>query len=252
MTSRRHFLTQSTVALGASLGFTDLFASEFPDTLDFSDIDLAGKKILFQGDSITDAGRQRGVEGPNRANALGYGYAAYLATFLMGKQPFAQMEFFNRGISGNKVFQLAERWQADCIDLQPDIVSIMIGVNDYWHTFTHGYEGTVETYENDLRTLLHVTQKALPNVKFMLCEPFFLPKGTAIPEEWNADVFQQYQEIVRVIAIDFDAVFVPFQDAFNKALKLAPTEHWCPDGVHPSPGGSYLMAKAWLKGFAKL
>lgn len=240
------------MAVGASLGLSDVFTSSFDELDTLPEGFLEGKTILFQGDSITDAGRKRDVEGANLPTALGYGYAGYLGTFLMGKYPFSQFQIFNRGVSGHKVFQLADRWEEDCISLQPDIVSILIGVNDYWHTFTHGYEGTVETFENDLRTLLHITQKALPSVKFILGEPFFLPKGYAIPEQWDADIFKQYQEVVRVTAIDFDSIFIPYQSVFDKALKLARTEHWCPDGVHPSPGGNYLMAKAWLKGFGRV
>ncbi len=97
--------------------------------------------------------------------------------------PAAGLKIFNRGVSGNKVYQLAERWQADCLDLKPNVLSILIGVNDYWHKHKHNYDGTLEKYEGDYRALIKRTKDALPEVRLILCEPFTLKVG-AVDDTW--------------------------------------------------------------------
>jgi lysophospholipase L1-like esterase len=201
--------------------------------------------ILFQGDSITDAGRSR--EHPNDANLLaplGQGYAFLAAANLLTARPDDKLKIFNRGISGNKVHQLAERWQPDCLDLQPDVLSILIGVNDIWHKLNGNYDGTVETYENDYRALLQRTKEALPDVKLVICEPFILICG-AVKESWVPE-FAGFRAAALELAIEFGAVFVPFQTMFDRAVEYAPPEHWAQDGVHPSPQGASLMAHHWV------
>ncbi len=203
--------------------------------------------ILFQGDSITDAGRKREDEGiPNKTSMLGGGYVHYTTANLLANHPDKNLKIYNRGISGNKVFQLAERWDKDCINLKPNIVSILIGVNDYWHTKTHGYEGTIITYEADLRDLVGRTQRELPGVKIVLCEPFIIAGGTALDATWEPN-FAGYRTAVKQISKDFKTIFVPFQSVFNEALKKAPASYWGNDGVHPSMAGAQLMAQTWLK-----
>lgn len=113
---------------------------------------------------------------------FGSGYVLFTATQLLEGKAALQPKIYNRGISGNKVYQLRERWEVDCLAFQPDVLSILIGVNDYWHTLTHGYKGTVETYENDLRALLKYTKEKLPNTQIVLCEPFTLRDGAAIED----------------------------------------------------------------------
>jgi len=147
---------------------------------------------------------------------------------------------YNRGISGDNVFQLANRWDTDCINLKPDVVSILVGVNDYWHTFKHGYEGTVETYEKDYRTLLERTRRELPEVTLVICEPFVFRCGD-VDEKWFPD-FDGYSAAAKKVATDFNTKFVPFQSMFDKAIKKAPAKYWAADGVHPTMAGAYLMA----------
>jgi lysophospholipase L1-like esterase len=200
--------------------------------------------ILFQGDSITDAGRDRRRQNnANEARAMGTGYA-----FLAGSQLLAEHYrpiVYNRGISGDKVFQLADRWDADCIALKPDIISILVGVNDYWHTFKHGYDGTVETYEKDYRALLERTRRELPEATLVICEPFVLHCGE-VDEKWLPD-FNGYRTAAKKVATDFNTIFIPFQSMFDKAIKKAPAEYWAADGVHPTMAGAYLMAQRWIK-----
>jgi lysophospholipase L1-like esterase len=204
-----------------------------------------GQTILFQGDSITDAGRKKGDPAVNSQPALGNGYAWLAAAQLLVERPSEDLKIYNRGISGNKVYQLAERWQADCLDLKPDVLSVLIGVNDYWHTMKHGYTGTLEKYESDYRSLLQRTKDALPNVKLIVCEPFVL-KADEIDDAWIAN-FEGYREAARHVAESVDAVFVPFQSMFDLAVKVAPPARWAADGVHPSNDGSALMASWWLQ-----
>jgi lysophospholipase L1-like esterase len=204
-----------------------------------------GDTILFQGDSITDAGRKRDVPDANSLAALGNGYAWLAAAQLLVDYPDANFKIFNRGISGNKVFQLAERWQADCLDLKPNVLSILIGVNDYWHAHQGEYNGTLETYESDYRALIQRTKDALPNVRLILCEPFSLKAG-AVDDSWHP-AFDGYRAAARRIADDAKAAFVPFQAMFDAAVKVAPPATWAADGVHPTPSGAALMAHWWLK-----
>jgi lysophospholipase L1-like esterase len=208
--------------------------------------------ILFQGDSITDAGRTRGQYYANNNAGMGGGYVKHIATELLGLHPGHNLKIYNRGISGNKVHQLANRWDEDCLQIQPDVLSILIGVNDFWHTVSYNYDGDVQTYEDDYRRLIERTLNALPAVKIIIGEPFVLYDGTAIDKDQWRISFPSYQAVARKIAGEFNAEFIGYQEVFEKALALAGTEYWCPDGVHPSMAGSYLMANAWSEAFYKL
>jgi lysophospholipase L1-like esterase len=159
-------------------------------------------------------------------------------------RPDDNLTFFNRGISGNKVFQLAERWQTDALNLKPDVLSILIGVNDIWHALNGQYDGTVDVYEKDYRALVKKTQEALPEVKLVVCEPFVLRCG-AVNSTWFPE-FDEYRVAAKRVAEDAKAVFVPFQEMFDRAAKIAPPERWAKDGVHPTADGAALMAHAWL------
>ncbi|WP_116106101.1 SGNH/GDSL hydrolase family protein [Lewinella sp. IMCC34191] len=208
--------------------------------------------VLFQGDSITDAGRDRDRTEANDYGNMGVGYALLASAMLVGKYPGTDLTYYNRGISGNKVYQLDDRWEADALDLKPDVVSILIGVNDFWHMLNGNYDGTVEVYRNDFRALLQRTRDELPGVRFILCEPFIIRGGKAVESERWATEFPAYPEVAKEIADEFDAAWVPFQQVFDEALEEAPAEHWSHDGVHPSLAGSYRMAEAWMEAFAGL
>jgi lysophospholipase L1-like esterase len=204
-----------------------------------------GDTVLFQGDSITDAGRKREAAGEaNSFAALGSGYAWLAAAQLIIDRQEDNLKIFNRGISGNKVYQLAERWQADCLGLKPNVLSILIGVNDFWHKHKHNYDGTLEKYEADYHDLLVHTREQLPEVKLVVCEPFVLKAG-AVDETWFPE-FDRYRAAARRVANEADAVFVPFQSLFDQAAHLAPAAHWAADGVHPTVHGAALMAHWWL------
>ncbi len=203
--------------------------------------------ILFQGDSITDAGRNKNTEeNANQQNMLGSGYPLFTAAQLLCNYPSKDLRIYNRGISGNKVFQLQDRWEKDCLAIKPDVLSILIGVNDYWHTKSHGYDGTIETYAHDYKALLEDTKKRLPGVSLVIGEPFTVKGGSALDDSWYP-AFDAYRETARQLAVEYDAIFVPYQSVFDKALEQAPSTYWSPDGVHPSMAGAQLMANAWLE-----
>jgi lysophospholipase L1-like esterase len=205
-----------------------------------------GDTILFQGDSITDAGRSRdGASQANSPEAMGKGYAWLAASQLLVDMPDANLKIFNRGVSGDKVYQLADRWQADCLDIKPDVLSILVGVNDFAHVFKHGYEGTLEKYESDYHALIRRTKAALPEVRLVIGEPFVLKAGL-VDDTW-IEPFAKYRAAARRMAKEAGAAFVPYQTMFDAAVKVAPPAHWAADGVHPSSHGAALMAHWWLK-----
>ena len=248
---RRNFLKNALIGTAG--------ISALPVVLSAHEVDLASPSpkinvnflknsnvILFQGDSITDAGRNREVKDPNNQGALGGGYAFLTAAELLNEFPQKNLQIYSRGISGNKVFQLAERWQADSIDLKPSVLSILIGVNDYWHKHNGNYDGTVEIYERDLRALLKRTKEALPDTKLVICEPFAVLGCKAVDGTWFPE-FDRYRAAARKLAGEFNTIFIPYHDIFAKATKVAPPTYWTADGVHPSIAGGKLMAQAWMK-----
>ena len=208
---------------------------------------MSYQNILFQGDSITDCGRQRD---PGEANiGLGSGYAMLSAAELLKRYPADKLTIFNRGISGNRVVDLYARWKIDCLNLKPDLLSILIGVNDTWHKFNHNNGVGLQRYERIYRELLTWTKESLPHIKLMLGEPFVLPFG-AVNEEWLPEIAER-RIIVKKLADEFDAAFIPYQTIFDQALQQAPAEYWLVDGVHPTLAGHSLMAAAWLEAFEK-
>ncbi|MFB2118628.1 SGNH/GDSL hydrolase family protein [Parapedobacter sp. 2B3] len=202
--------------------------------------------ILFQGDSITDAGRDKKSDSPNNSGALGHGYALLAAANLLHTHATKQPLVYNKGISGNKVHQLAARWEEDCVSLKPNILSILIGVNDYWHTLSGNYDGTIQVYRDDYRKLLDRTMKALPHVKLIIGEPFAVNNVKAVTNDWFP-AFDEYRAAAREIADEYRAVFIPYQRVFDEASKKTPASYWTGDGVHTTLAGSQLMAEAWLQ-----
>ncbi|GHT74040.1 lipase [Bacteroidia bacterium] len=249
--NRRNFFKKTALTGVAAISLPEIVSAALTGTNSISETDKlrfsSGDIVLFQGDSITDCGRSRDDENePNKQSQLGYGYALFAAANLLANNADKKLKIYNRGISGNKVFQLAERWMKDCINLRPNIVSILIGVNDYWHTKTGGYTGTIVEYEADYRTLVARTQKELPWAKIVVCEPFIIHGGTALDDTWESNI-APYREAAKRIAHDYKLTFVPYQSVFNEALKKADATYWGADGVHPSMAGAQLMAQAWVK-----
>jgi lysophospholipase L1-like esterase len=199
--------------------------------------------ILFQGDSITDAGRDRRNTDPNSAPALGGGYPLIAASHVLRAHPDGAFRVFNRGVSGDKVPALQARWDADTISLKPDIVSILVGVNDFWHRLLNGYTGTVADFETQYDGLLRTTREALPNARFVVLEPFVLVTG-AVDAKWFPE-FDERRAVVARVARRAGATFVPLQTLFTQLAKSAPPSYWLADGVHPTIAGHAAIADRW-------
>jgi lysophospholipase L1-like esterase len=250
MVNRRKFIKKTSFAGISVLGIPGIVNAAMSSKKEASAIKFSsGDKILFQGDSITDAGRNKRITSYNNPNDLGKGYVFLAAADLLHTHAEKKLQIYNKGISGNKVYQLAERWENDCLTLQPDVLSILIGVNDFWHKLNGHYKGTVEVYKNDLLALLERTKKQLPSVKLVIGEPFAVKGVKAVDDSWYPE-FDGYREAAQEVATTFNATFVPFQKVFDEAEKKAPGSYWTTDGVHPSMAGSKLMAHAWLKAVA--
>jgi len=204
----------------------------------------AGTVLLFQGDSITDCGRDRAAAEPNLARALATGYPLLIAARLLGDRPGAGLRIFNRGVSGNTVPDLDARWQADALDLKPDVLSILIGVNDIWHKFNGTFNGTVEDYESGYGALLDRTRRALPGVRLVVLEPFALRTG-AVTDAWFPE-FDQRRAAAARVAERAGATFVPLHGLFARLSQGVGPAYWAADGVHPTVAGHGAIAGAWL------
>jgi len=246
ISDRRSFIKKTALGTMAAISIPEILIAAAPKKGGKKIQLLKDYKILFQGDSITDSGRNKeDISGFNNARVLGNGYVFLAAAALLRKYAPLNLKIFNKGISGNKVFQLAERWDKDCLDIKPDVLSILIGVNDIWHKLNGQYDGTVDVYRRDYIALLERTKNALPDVQLIICEPFGVRGVKAVGDKWYPE-FLEYQKTARDIAIQFGAVFIPYQSIYDEAQKQAPGEYWTGDGVHPSLAGAELMAEAWM------
>lgn len=202
--------------------------------------------ILFQGDSVTDCGRRTSGGCGYEQGEMGPGYPGLVKSRLSCDFPDREFTFLNRAISGNRIVDLYARWRVDALNLSPDILSILIGVNDSWHEQSHnGVE--VPRAERIYRELLSWTREKLPACRLVLLEPFALACGAGAP---LADEVRLRGAFTRRLADEFGATFIPLQSLFEEAYARAPAEHWSADGVHPTPAGHQLIADAWLKAVA--
>ena len=202
------------------------------------------KTILFRGDSITDAGRSREDD-----SCFGWGYPLRVKEELEFEYPNTYA-MYNRGISGNRVVDLYARLKSDILNLKPDYMSILIGVNDVWHEFEAQNGVDAEKYFKVYSMLIEEIKEALPEVQIMILEPFTL-KGTG-----NERYFEEFRDEVakrakkaKEIAEKYDLSFVPLQEKFDEAAKLAPNNYWLADGVHPTTVGHELIKREWMKAF---
>lgn len=199
----------------------------------------AGDRILFQGDSITDAFRRPAEV--NEAYQLGNGYAFLVAAHLRLTRPADRLAFFNRGISGNRIANLAERWEADALALRPTVVSLLVGINDTLADVASGGQGAaLAEYERQYRALLARTP-----ARFILCEPFALMTGMITPA--HRENLAPRQRLVRQLAAEHGTALVELQEAFDAAARVMPPEYWVYDGVHPTAAGHALIARHWME-----
>ena len=195
-------------------------------------------RILFQGDSITDAGRDK-----RNYYHLGAGYPKFTAPLIKEKYPDTDFEFINLGISGNRTDQLFDRMYEDIILLNPDVVSILIGINDVWHRHGHRIETTDEQFAANYRAILNRI-KTQTNAKIMILAPFLLDSDDK--ESWRPEVDSLLQ-IVRELADEYADAYIPLDKYFEPAVKEQPSPHYYSgDGVHPNPNGAAFIAKHYV------
>ncbi|NCD71392.1 SGNH/GDSL hydrolase family protein [Mucilaginibacter agri] len=238
--SRRSFIKASTMAC-LSTGFAaDVLANEIEPPKN-------GLVFLFQGDSVTDGNRGRDQSDLN--HVMGHGYASNIAARIGADFPHNNFHFYNRGISGNTVAQLNGRWQTDALDIKPDVLSILVGVNDtnaYIRDITAGDQ--LNQFEADYRSILSQSKQQNPDLLIVVGLPFVYP-GSRTNEHvdlWKNSVNKR-REIVKKLAIEFNAIIVDYPAMFDKAIKDTSVNYWIWDGVHPTVPAHELMAREWIK-----
>ncbi len=199
--------------------------------------------VVFQGDSITDWMRDREDE-----NSMGAGYAFMASALFYSLYPQKNVKFFNRGISGDRVRDLKARWQKDCIDLTPTVVSVFIGVNDTWRMFDSNDPTSVEDFESDYRYILDRVKET--GSEIVICEPYLIEgvksERTPNKETWRADLDPKIH-VVRKLAMEYKAVYIPYDGIFAGACTKRDPLYWSYDGVHPTSAGISLITLEWLK-----
>jgi len=197
-----------------------------------------GDRVLFQGDSLTDWGRDR-----TDPTSLGHGYAGIAAALAGARRPDLALEFVNRGVGGDTAAMVRERWEVDALALAPTVVSILVGINDTWRRYDSGRPTSTDEYAEHYRHLL-VTARERLDARFVLVEPFLLPV-TPDQEAWREDLDPRI-EVVRSLAAEFGARLVAADGLFTEAAEAAGAAHWTTDGVHLTSAGNGLLAEAWL------
>lgn len=205
-------------------------------------------KILFQGDSITDAGRAK-----DNDMHVGVGYALLIKAALGLENP-GSYEFYNRGISGNRVTDVYTRIKADIINLKPDVMSILVGVNDVWHELKESPNGVdADKYFKIYSMLIEEIKQELPDIKIIILEPFVL-KASATEEHWEyfETEVKKRAQMAKAIAEKFHLSFIPLQEGFDNLAKQAPASYWLGDGVHPTAMGHEYVKSQWIRAFKNL
>ncbi len=205
-----------------------------------------GARILFQGDSITDGGRWRNSTDPN--HLFGQDYAYLLAARFGARYPDRHLVFINRGVSGDRVEDLLRRWPQDTLALKPDVVSILVGVNDVLLALQNHRHVSPQHFRATYDRLLAETVRELPGVKLVLGEPFIEPGARTRGDwaEWKREI-DALRQVVDELGAKYHAPVVPYQRVFDAACRRAPVDTWIWDGVHPTAAGHELMAREWVR-----
>lgn len=204
------------------------------------------KTILFQGDSITDVYRDW-----DNGEDLGKGYALFISAELGAKYP-GQYKFINRGRSGDRIVNVYARIKQDILNLKPDFMSLLIGVNDIWQEYLEGNGVPLNKFEKIYTMLIDEIKAELPDIEIMIMSPFLL-KGEATLEKWDEfyDEVQKRAVVAKKIADKYGFKFIDLQAEFDKAEKLMPQPYWAYDGVHPTCNGHAVIKDAWIREFSK-
>ena len=205
-----------------------------------------GKTILFQGDSITDGNRLKDNDW-DLNHQMGHGYAYIVNGTLGAKYPEKNLKFINKGISGNKASDLYARWIEDAINIKPDILSVLVGINDCEQFRLCGCSSDSVRFEKTYRLMLDDMLKYNPDVKIVLMEPFGLPVGERKDNfsEMYA-ILKGYQDATKRVAEDYGAIFIPLQEKFNDLSAKYSPDYWSWDGIHPTVCGHQIVADEWM------
>jgi len=205
-----------------------------------------GSRLVFIGDSITDM--KWGRNEKDRNHYLGHSFVYLIAARLGVDLPGAELAFFNRGHSGNKISDLKARWQKDVVDMKPDLLTILVGVNDRGRLKN---PADFDTWERDYRHCLKAARAGNPELRLILLDPFVLKSGRFAGDSagWEAtrSVIDKQGVIVAKLAAEFDATHIETQAIFDAAAEQAGADHWIWDGVHPLPQGHELIARSWVQ-----
>lgn len=254
---RRTFIMASAAGATAALAATQTEGAETPaNTSGVAGYNYQlpnippGSTLLFQGDSITDMNWGRNQS--DRNHYLGHSYVYLIASRLHTDMPHAKLNFLNRGMSGHTVANLKSRWQKDALDLKPDVLSILIGINDVGRAIRSNTEVDVAAFTADYRSLLEQSREANPQLKLVLLEPFVLPVGK-VKEQWDTYRSQvdSLRPVVATLAKDYGAILIETQRIFEAAAQQVEPAHWIWDGVHPLPQGHELIARNWIEQVAQ-
>ena len=248
MLNRRTFMTRNMAAIGAAALPIELQAEQSrakASAIGGYNYVLPsfkkGSRLLFQGDSITDMNWGRNQN--DRNHYLGHSYVYLIAARLGVDMPEAQLDIYNRGMSGHTVGDLRKRWQKDAIEMKPDVLSILIGTNDV------GSGVKEKAFETDYREILDASRNSNPDLRLVLLDPFVLRTGKLKDEKaWASrrSATDKLGIVVAGLAKDYNAVHIKTQDIFDSAAKAVTPEQWIWDGVHPLPQGHELIARNWL------
>jgi len=195
--------------------------------------------ILFQGDSITDAGRSREDD-----KGLGEGYPAIVKSMLDDMYPELGIKVINRGISGNRAIDLVGRWQKDCIDLKPDYVSILVGVNETWRRYDSNNPTSDSDYRERYKFIIEETLRKT-QAKILLMTPYLLDVSEKVTQ--MREDLKGKQKVVRELAYEYNLRYLDLDFAFKVASLFKKNTYFSQDGVHPTRNGHKLIAKLWLE-----
>lgn len=202
--------------------------------------DLNEKVVLFQGDSITDCGRDR-----EDIKSLGGGYVNIIRAQYYARNPHCKTVFINKGIGGNKTGDLFNRWDEDCIDLKPDLLTVFVGINDTSRSDENENSDFIKYYTGFLDRAVNETE-----AKIILMEPFVLPVNEERASRRPKLDFKI--DIVRKLAHKYNTNLIPLDGIFNSASALKGYEFWAVDGVHPTAAGHALIAQEWFRELERL
>jgi lysophospholipase L1-like esterase len=242
-TNRRKFIKQSAV-----LGLVGVSSKVYP-YMEYPGLDDKAV-FLFQGDSITDGNRGRNED---LNHIMGHGYASSVASRIGADFPASNFKFINRGVSGNDVPELVKRWKEDTLELHPQVLSLLVGINDV-NALIHQYAGfqSFEEFKKGYRSLIDQVLHQNPNTLLVLGSPF-VAKGSRTNANINAFEFEvkERASFIKELTLEYNGLYIDYPSVFENAYKKQSIEYWIWDGVHPTIFGHELMAREWIKVVSK-